>query len=64
MAIVVAAVGHFVVLALQAVFTADFVRGKGIVSPVGDATLIPSEEKELRLRVVQQALDALSREAG
>ena len=40
------------------------VRGQGIIFPVGDSTLPLAEEKELRRRVVQQALDALSKEAG
>ncbi len=40
------------------------VRGQGIVYPVGDAALPADEELELRRRLVQEALDALSSEAG
>ena len=35
------------------------VQGTGIVNVTGDAKLPPSEEKELRRKLVQQALDAL-----
>jgi glycine reductase len=40
------------------------VRGQGIVCPVGDTALPAGEELELRRRLVRQALDALSSEAG
>ena len=40
------------------------VKGKGIVFPLGDSSLPAEEERELRRRLVQEALDALSREAG
>ena len=35
------------------------VLGHGIVHVAGDATLPPEEEKELRRKLVQEALDAL-----
>jgi glycine reductase len=35
------------------------VLGTGIVHVTGDAKLSPADEKELRRRLVQQALDAL-----
>ena len=35
------------------------VLGTGIVHVTGDAKLPPSDEKELRRKLVQQALDAL-----
>jgi glycine reductase len=35
------------------------VLGTGIVHVTGDANLSPADEKELRRRLVQQALDAL-----
>ena len=40
------------------------VRGQGIVYPLGDTALPADEELELRRRLVQEALDALSTEAG
>ena len=40
------------------------VRGQGIVHPVGDTALPAGEELELRRRLVRQALNALSSEAG
>ena len=40
------------------------VRGHGIIYPVGDAALPAEEELELRRRLVTQALDALSSQAG
>jgi glycine reductase len=39
------------------------VPGRSIVCPVGDTGLAAEEEKELRRRLVQQALDSLSTEA-
>ena len=38
------------------------VRGQGIMYPVGDVALPAGEERELRRRLVQQALEALSTE--
>jgi hypothetical protein len=35
------------------------VLGTGIVHVTGDAKLAPADEKELRRKLVQQALDAL-----
>jgi hypothetical protein len=35
------------------------VLGTGIVHVTGDAKLLPEDEKELRRKLVQQALDAL-----
>jgi len=35
------------------------VLGAGIVNVTGDARLPPADEKELRRKLVQQALDAL-----
>jgi len=35
------------------------VLGTGIVHVTGDAKLAPNDEKELRRKLVQQALDAL-----
>jgi len=35
------------------------VLGAGIVHVTGDAKLAPNDEKELRRKLVQQALDAL-----
>ncbi len=48
----------------QAVGPHRIVKGHGIVFPLGDASLPVGEERELRRRLVQEALDALSREAG
>ncbi len=36
------------------------IRGQGIVHPVGNADLTPEEERDLRRRLVRQALDALA----
>ena len=38
------------------------IQARGIVYPLGDADLPPNEEKALRRRIVQQALDALATE--
>jgi hypothetical protein len=38
------------------------VKGRAIVHPIGDVELPPAEEKEFRLRLVQQALEALRKE--
>jgi len=35
------------------------VQANGIVHPVGDASLSPEEEKEVRWTIVQKALEAL-----
>jgi len=35
------------------------VQANGIVHPVGDASLSPEEEKEVRRTIVQKALEAL-----
>ena len=48
----------------KAVGPSRIVRGQGIVYPVGDSALNDEEERELRQRLVQQALQALSTEAG
>lgn len=40
------------------------VEGSGIVHPFGNADLAPAEEKQLRERILRQALDALKKEAG
>ncbi len=39
------------------------IRGQGIVYPVGNADLPLEEERELRRRLVQQALEALESDA-
>ena len=44
----------------KAVGSNRIVRAQGIVYPLGDAELSPDEERELRQRLVQQALDALA----
>ena len=46
----------------QAVGSNRIVKGRAIVHPIGDVELPPAEEKELRLRLVQEALEALQRE--
>lgn len=38
------------------------IRGRGIVYPTGDSGLPLNEERGLRRRIVQQALDALTTE--
>jgi glycine reductase len=40
------------------------VQGRGIVYPLGDADLTPDEEKDLRRRIVLQALETLKNEAA
>ena len=40
------------------------VQGQGIVYPLGDAALDADDEKALRRGIVQQALAALTAEAG
>ena len=40
------------------------VQGHGIVHVLGDAELPPQEEKDLRRKIVQEALEALAKEAG
>lgn len=40
------------------------VQGHGIVHVLGDAALPPEEEKNLRRRIVQQALETLEKEVG
>ncbi len=40
------------------------VQGQGIVYPLGDAALGADDEKALRRGIVQQALAALTAEAG
>ncbi|PKB80937.1 MAG: hypothetical protein BZY88_07480 [SAR202 cluster bacterium Io17-Chloro-G9] len=40
------------------------VQGQGIVHVMGDASLPPEEEKELRRKTVLEALEALQTEAG
>ena len=40
------------------------VQGRGIVRVMGDASLPPEEEKELRRKTVLEALEALKTEAG
>ena len=48
----------------KAVGSNRIIRGKGIVYPLGDTGLPPGEEKELRRRIVQRALEALATEGG
>jgi len=38
------------------------VRGNGIVQVVGDANASPDEEKKLRRRLVEKALESLGKE--
>ena len=40
------------------------VQGRGIVHVMGDASLPPAEEKELRRKTVLEALEALKTEVG
>jgi glycine reductase len=40
------------------------VLGNGIVHVVGDASLPPDEEKKLRRRLIEKALDLLQHEAN
>ena len=46
----------------KAVGSNRIVQARGIVYPLGDAELSANEEKDLRRRIVQQALDALATE--
>ena len=46
----------------KAVGSNRIVQAKGIVYPLGDPELPAGEERELRRRIVQQALDALATE--
>ena len=46
----------------QAVGSNRIIRGQGIVYPLGDAGLSANEERELRRRIVQEALKALATE--
>ena len=46
----------------QAVGPNRIVKGQGIVFPVGDSGLPPEEEKELRRRLVGEAMAALASE--
>ena len=46
----------------KAVVSNRIVRAQGIVYPLGDAELSPDEERDLRQRLVQEALDALASE--
>ena len=40
------------------------VQGHGIVHPLGNPDLPPEEEKQLRERILRQALDVLGKEVG
>ena len=40
------------------------VQGHGIVHPLGNPDLPPDEEKQLRERILRQALEMLGKEAG
>ena len=40
------------------------VQGHGIVHPLGNPDLPPEEEKQLRERILRQALEVLGKEAG
>jgi len=51
-------------LVAEAIGSNRIVRGRGIVYPVGDAELSPDEERDLRRRLVQQALTALTDEVN
>ncbi len=46
----------------KAVGSNRIVQARGIVYPLGDAELPANEEKDLRRRIVQQALNALATE--
>ena len=46
----------------KAVGSNRIIQAKGIVYPLGDPELPAGEEKDLRRRIVQQALDALATE--
>lgn len=40
------------------------VLGNGIVHVVGDASLLPEDEKKLRRQLIEKALEALQSDAG
>ncbi len=46
----------------KAVGSNRIVQARGIIYPLGDTELTVKEEKDLRRRIVQQALDALATE--
>ena len=46
----------------KAVGSNRIIQAKGIVYPLGDPELPTGEEKDLRRKIVQQALDALATE--
>ena len=46
----------------KAVGSNRIIQAKGIVYPLGDPELPANEEKDLRRKIVQQALDALATE--
>ena len=48
----------------QALGPNRIIKGHGIVFPVGDSSLPAEEERDLRRRLVREALEALSTEAG
>ncbi len=48
----------------QALGRNRIVKGQGIVFPVGDSSLPAEEERDLRRRLVREALEALSKEPG
>ena len=51
-------------LVAEAIGSNRIVRGRGIVYPVGDAELSSDEERDLRRRLVKQALTALTDEVN
>ena len=48
----------------QALGPSRIIKGQGIVFPVGDSSLLAEEERELRRRLVREALESLATEAG
>ncbi len=48
----------------QALGPNRIIKGQGIMFPVGDSSLPAEEDRELRRRIVREALDALASEAG
>ena len=48
----------------QAMGPNRIVKGQGIVFPVGDSSLPVEEERDLRRRLVREALDSLATEVG
>ena len=48
----------------QSVGPNRIVRGQGIVFPVGDSALPVAEERQLRRRLVEEALQALASDAA